>query len=78
MQRIERIIREDLLQYIGSTHIKAAIMHGREPQLADEMNHMIRDRFNCLKLLQHQVGSFVGAQCGPHVVGVAYYPVFDR
>lgn len=77
LQRIERVIREDLLRYIGSTPIKAAVMQAREPQLADELNNMIKERFNCVNLLRLQIGSFVGAHCGPDVAGIAYYPVLE-
>jgi len=76
-QLIERLIREDLLQYLGATPIKAAVMHSNYPDWADEMSRVITGRFNCESILQSKVGPIAGAHLGPGVVGVAYYPVLD-
>jgi len=76
-QLIERLMRENLLQYLGAPQIKASVMYSNDPEWADEMSQIITNRFKCEKPIRSQIGPVVGAHFGPGAVGVAYYPVLE-
>lgn len=76
-QLIERLMRENLLRYLGAPQIKAAVMYSNDPEWADEMSMIITNRFKCEKPIRSQFGPVVGAHFGPGAVGVAYYPILE-
>jgi DegV family protein with EDD domain len=76
-QLMERLMRENLLRYLGAPEIKVAVMHSNDPEWADEMSMIISNRFKCEKPIRSQIGPVAGAHFGPGAVGVAYYPVLE-
>lgn len=76
-QIIERLIRDDLLQVLGPP-IRAAVMHGDEPEWAEKMAHIMMERFRCDKLYRSRLGPAVGAHLGLGAAGVAYFPLGEE
>jgi len=77
LDQFENLIREDLLQYLGPS-IKAAVIHNNNPLWAEKMINLVKKRFKCESLVQSQIGPVVSSNCGPGVVGVAYFPVIVK
>ncbi len=55
--------------------LKAAVMHGGAPELAESMTALIKKSFVCEDILVAPLGPSVGTCFGPGTIGVACFPV---
>jgi len=61
-------------QKIGKQKAHIAILHGNVPDEAQQMEQIIRDRFNVDELMITDMGPVIGVHAGPGTLGLVFYP----
>jgi len=70
---VSRLV-ELMEQKIGKQKAHIAILHGNVPDEAQQMEQIIRDRFNVDELMITDMGPVIGVHAGPGTLGLVFYP----
>jgi len=67
---VERIAQ----QYAPGSALRRQVMHAFNPEGAEEVKNLLKERFDCTFLPICSIAPVLGAHTGPSLVGVAYAP----
>jgi DegV family protein with EDD domain len=62
----------------GNSRVNAAVVHAEDPESADILMNLVRDRLDCQELILTELSIGVAANLGPGTVGVVGYPVEEH
>jgi DegV family protein with EDD domain len=62
-------------QHAPGSGIRAQVLHAANPEGAEELRHLVDQRFDCTWLPVGPISMVLGAHTGPTMVGVAYGPL---
>jgi DegV family protein with EDD domain len=69
---ISRIV-ELMEQKVGKNPVHVAIMSGNVPEESLQLEQIVRSQFNCVELLNSDMGPVIGVHAGPGTLGLAFY-----
>ena len=58
---------------VGSKPVHVAILHGNAPEESHQLEETIRNQFNCVDMLNSDMGPVIGVHAGPGTLGLVFY-----
>jgi len=69
---ISRMV-ELMEEKMGKEPVHVAIIHGNAPEESRELEQTIRSQFNCVEVLNSDMGPVIGVHAGPGTLGLVFY-----
>ncbi|MEL7589958.1 MAG: DegV family protein [Anaerolineaceae bacterium] len=69
---ISRMV-EIMEQKVGKKPVHVAILHGNVPEESHQLEQTIRSKFDCVEILNSDMGPVIGVHAGPGTLGLVFY-----
>jgi fatty acid-binding protein DegV len=64
---------EIMEQKVGKKPVHVAILHGNVPEESHQLEQTIRSKFDCVEILNSDMGPVIGVHAGPGTLGLVFY-----